>query len=85
MLENPTAGGVMDQSSLKVHTVDLLKLLIKDPGFGDLFKLTLDQIPAWAKYSTQNHSLFITGSEQKSDYFLTDGGAKERKLLTGPL
>ncbi|GMH66879.1 hypothetical protein TrRE_jg7825 [Triparma retinervis] len=85
VLENPTAGGVMDPQALKVHGVELLKLLIKDPGFGDLFKLSLDQIPAWAKYSTQNHSLFITGSEQKSDYFLTDGGAKERKLLTGPM
>ncbi|GMI07357.1 hypothetical protein TrLO_g7538 [Triparma laevis f. longispina] len=83
VLENATAGSVMDPASLKVHSVDLLKLLAKDPGFGDLFKLTLDGLPSWKKYSTQDHSLFITGTQQTADYFLTDGGAKDRKLLTG--
>ncbi|GMH90851.1 hypothetical protein TL16_g11886 [Triparma laevis f. inornata] len=32
VLENATAGSVMDPASLKVHSVDLLKLLAKDPG-----------------------------------------------------
>ena len=83
VLENPSASEVMDPSALKVHAVALLKLLIKDPGFGDLFAITLEGIPAWSKYAVQDHSLFITGSEQKSDYFLCDGGAKDRKLLKG--
>ena len=82
VLENPSAADVVDPSSLKVHSVNLLKLLVKDPGFGDLFALTLDQLRAWKKYSSQDHSLFITGTQQKVDYFLTDGGAKDRKLLT---
>jgi hypothetical protein len=53
-----------------------------DPGYGLKFRLILDEIPAWKKYKSQDHSLFITGSEQKADYFLTDGDKEPAKLLT---
>jgi len=82
VLENPSLGSIMDPASGKVHAVDLLKLLCKDPGFGMQFGLVLDGCPAWSKFKSQNMSLYITGSTQKADYFLTDGGAKDRKLLT---
>lgn len=83
VLENPTLSKVKDPAAAKVHTVELLKLLTMDPGYGMKFKLILDEIPAWKNYKSQDHSLFITGSEQKSDYFLTDGGSGEpTKLLT---
>ena len=82
VLESSTLSKVKDSAALKVHSVELLKLLISDPGYGMKFQLILDQIPAWEKYKSQDHSLFITGPEQKADYFLTDGGSGERKLLT---
>lgn len=84
VLENPNLPKVKDAASVKVHAVELLKLLTQDPGYGLKFKLVLDEIPAWKKYASQDHSLFITGVEQKTDYFLTDGGASldSKKLLT---
>ena len=83
VLENSTLSDVKDPASAKVHAIDLLKLLTKDPGFGPKFKLILDGLPAWKKYKSQDHSLFITGHEQKADYFLTDGGSGEtKKMLT---
>ena len=84
VLENATLKSVKDPASTKVHAVDLLKLLTKDPGYGMKFELLLKAIPAWKKYKAQDHSLFITGPEQKADYFLTDGGAtkESKKLLT---
>ena len=83
VLENLTISNVKDPAALKVHSVELLKLLTTDPGFGMLFSLKLQDISAWKKYKTQDHSLFITGPVQRADYFLTDGkegGAA--KLLT---
>lgn len=83
VLENPTLANVKDPAATKVHGVELLKLLTMDPGYGLKFKLILDELPAWKKYKSQDHSLFITGAEQKADYFLTDGDNKEpAKLLT---
>ena len=82
VLENPGLTGVRDPDGAKVHSIALLKLLTKDPGFGPKFKLVLSGIPAWAKYKSQDHSLLITGHEQKADYFLTDGSSGEKKLLT---
>lgn len=83
VLENATLSNVKDQASVKVHAVELLKLLCQDPGYGLKFKLVLEKIPAWKKYVAQDHSLFITGHEQKTDYFLTDGGSSDpKKLLT---
>lgn len=83
VLENPSLKSVKDPAAAKVHTVDLLKLLTEDPGYGMKFQLILDELPAWKKYKSQDHSLFITGSEQKQDYFLTDGRSGEpTKLLT---
>jgi len=83
VLENPKLADVKDPASTKVHAIELLKLLTMDPGFGPKFKLILDDLPAWKKYRSQDHSLFITGHEQKTDYFLTDGGSGEtKKMLT---
>jgi hypothetical protein len=84
VLENPNLAKVKDAASVKVHAVELLKLLTQDPGYGLKFKLVLEEIPAWKKYASQDHSLFITGHEQKADYFLTDGSSslEAKKLLT---
>ena len=82
VLENPGLSSVRDPASTKVHAIELLKMLTKDPGYGPKFKLILSGIPAWSKYKSQDHSLLITGHEQKADYFLTDGGAGDKKLLT---
>lgn len=83
VLENPSLGNVKDPAAVKVHAVELLKLLCQDPGYGLKFKLILEKIPAWKKYASQDHSLFITGHEQKTDYFLTDGSSSDpKKLLT---
>lgn len=83
VLENPNLKSVKDPSAAKVHSVELLKLLTEDPGYGMKFELILNDIPAWKNYKSQDHSLFITGSEQKADYFLTDGSSGEpTKMLT---
>ena len=82
VLENATLANVKDPASVKVHAVELLKLLTIDPAYGMKFKLILDEHPAWRKYKSQDHSLFITGTEQKTDYFLTDGSSGPTKLLT---
>jgi hypothetical protein len=83
-LENETLSTVKDPTAAKVHAIALLKLLTNDPGYGMKFKLVLDEIPAWKKYKSQDHSLFITSAE-RTDYFLTDGGTSsstDTKLLT---
>jgi len=81
VLENSTLKDVKDPAAAKVHAIDLLKLLTKDPGYGSRFKIALDDLPAWKKYKSQDHSLYITGHEQRADYFLTDGGASAKKQL----
>lgn len=81
VLENATLTKVKDPAAAKVHAVELLKLLTMDPAYGMKFKLILEQEPAWRKYKSQDHSLFISGTEQKADYFLTDGRSPN-KLLT---
>ena len=84
VLENSTLSKIKDPAAAKVHAVELLKLLTKDPGYGLKFKQILDDLPEWKKYVSQDHSLFITGPEQKSDYFLslTDGKSEPTKFLT---
>ena len=82
VLENATLAKVKDPAATKVHAVELLKLLTMDPAYGMKFKLILEQEPAWRKYKSQDHSLFISGTEQKTDYFLTDGSKSPAKLLT---
>jgi len=81
VLENPGLKDVRDPAAAKVHAIDLVKLLTRDPGYGPRFKLILDDLPAWKKYGAQDHSLYITGHEQRADYFLTDGGSGEKKKL----
>ena len=84
ILDLPYLSSCKDPASAKVHAVDLCKLLILDPGYGMKFELILEGLPGWKKYGSQDHSLFITGSEQKADYFLTNGENSEpMKLLTG--
>lgn len=73
VLENSTLAEVRDPAAAKVHSIELLKFLTKDPGYGQMFKLVLEDLPAWNKYKSQDHSLLITGYEQRADYFLTDG------------
>lgn len=85
VLENPKLSSVKDPAATKVHSVELLKLLTNDPGYGMKFQMILDAIPSWNKYKKQDHSLFITGAEKTMvDYFLTDGsGSRDpKKLLT---
>jgi len=84
VLENPKLSKVKDPAAAKVHVVELLKLLTQDPGYGLKFQIILEQLPPWKKYVSQDHSLFITGHEQKADYFLTDGSSsmEAKKLLT---
>ena len=83
VLESPSLTNVKDPASAKVHTVELLTMLTKDPGFGMKFQLILNDIPAWKKYKFQDHSLFITGIEQRSDYFLTEGDGGQQPCRTG--
>jgi hypothetical protein len=75
-LEDPNIDKITDSTAGKVHVVALLKLLTKDPGYGMKFKLILDELPAWKKYNSQDHSLLITSSE-RTDYLLTNGGVGE--------
>ena len=82
VLDSPTLTKVKNPDAATVYAVDLLKLLCKDPGFGMKFGIILDALPGWKKYKSQNHSLYITGRAQKIDYFLTDGGKSDMKMLT---
>jgi len=82
VLENAALSSIKDPAAAKVHTVELLKLLTQDPGYGMKFEMILDEIPAWKKYKKQDHSLFITNTEKPMvDYFLTDGSSGPTKLL----
>jgi hypothetical protein len=83
VLESPKLKEIKDPAAAKVHGVELLKLLTQDPGYGMKFQQILSENPKWKKYQAQDHSLFITGPEQRADYFLTDGSNGEaKKLLT---
>lgn len=81
VLENDTLKSTRDPAAAKVHAIALLKLLLKDPGFGLKFKIILDGLPAWKKYKSQDHSLLITSHEQRADYFLTGGSSAASKAL----
>jgi hypothetical protein len=60
VLENPSLlRDVKDPSAAKAHAVDLLQLLLRDPGYGPKFALILSHYPAWKKYRSQDHSLYI--------------------------
>ena len=82
VLEGSSLSQIRDPVGAKVHAIALIKLLLKDPGYGSQFQLILKEIPAWKKYKSQDHSLLITGHEQRTDYFLADGGRGINKLLT---
>jgi hypothetical protein len=75
VLEHPKLSSVRDPAATKVHSIALIQLLRRDPGFGYQFTLLLQEIPAWKKYQSQDHSLLISGPEQRVDYFLTDGSS----------
>ena len=47
VLEHPDLLKVRDPASAKVHAIELIKLLSKDPGYGPKFKIILDGLPAW--------------------------------------
>ncbi len=48
---------------------------------GEQVNLLLDQSPVWNRYKNQKHDLFLS-RQQKKDYFLTDGAAASKLLLT---
>ena len=74
VLEHRDLKKIRDPAAAKVHSLALIQWLRRDPGYGAQFSLALQEIPAWKKYQSQDHSLLITGPEQRVDYFLTDGG-----------
>jgi hypothetical protein len=49
---------VKEPASAEAHSVGLLNLLLKDPGFGLKFKGILNELPSWKKYSSREHPLF---------------------------
>jgi hypothetical protein len=81
VLEHPQRASVRDPAAAQVHSIALIQLLRRDPGFGYQFTLLLQEIPAWKKYQSQDHSLLITGPEQRVDYFLTDGSSSGAAAL----
>ena len=82
VLENSALPSIKDPTGAKVHAVSLLKMLAADPAYGAKISHMLDNLEAWKKYKLQDHSLFITGAEQKADYFLLNQGHSSEKLLT---
>jgi hypothetical protein len=67
VLEGPTLERVKDPSAARVHSLELLKLLTMDPGYGPKFRLILEHYPAWKnKYKLQDHSLYITSRGEPS-------------------
>ena len=82
VLENSALPSIKDPTGAKVHAVSLLKMLAADPAYGTKISHMLDNLEGWKKYKSQDHSLFITGAEQKVDYFLLDQGHSSKKLLT---
>ena len=83
VLDNESCKLIVDPAAIKVHAVALVKLLAKDPGYGMQFSLVLGGIDGWKKYKDQDHALFITGTEQRADYFLTNSSSRaEEKMLT---
>lgn len=55
ILENPRFEfDVKDSKSTKLHVIELLQLLLKDPGYGLKFKIVLESMPTWnLKYIQQ--------------------------------
>ena len=79
-LENVSLDEIKDPAAGKVHTINLLKLLTMDPGFGMKFKLILKDLPAWNKYKAQDHSLLLA-TTKRTDYFLTAGDQSNSTLM----
>lgn len=55
ILENPNINSIKDPSIAKAHAVELLHLMLKDPGYGMKFDLVLDAITTGNKYKPQTH------------------------------
>ena len=54
VLENESlVTDVLDYENAKLHVIEIIKLLLMDPGFGLMFRLQLDSIPEWEKYKSQ--------------------------------
>jgi len=81
VLENSGLENVKDAGAVKVHSVELLQLLLKDPGYGMKFDLILNEIPNFAKYSAQDHGLFSSDLERNVDYLLTNSENEDMKML----
>ena len=80
VLENCNLGQVRDVGAVKMHAVELLQLLLKDPGYGMKFELVLDAVPSWQKYKSQDHALFSSDLEGNGCNLLT--GGSDTKMLT---
>ena len=50
VLENQNLNSVKDATATKAHSLELLHLMLKDPGYGLKFELVLDAIPNGEKY-----------------------------------
>ena len=50
VLENPNLNSVKNATATKAHTLELLHLMLKDPGYGLQFELVLNAIPNGKKY-----------------------------------
>lgn len=53
ILENPNINSIKDPSTAKAHSVELLHLMLKDPGYGMQFELVIDAISTGNKYKPQ--------------------------------
>ena len=54
--QSQSQSQVKDNDAVKLHTLALLHLLLKDPGYGMKFELILTSIPSWKKYKIQDQS-----------------------------
>ncbi len=50
VLENPEHNQVKDWDLVKLHSLELLRLLMKDPGYGMKFEFLMNAIPSWKSY-----------------------------------
>jgi len=81
LLEGTSIEHVDDPGAAKVHAIGCLQMMARSGSYGEQVTLVLDQSPVWTRYKNQKHDLFIS-RQQKKDYFLTDGSASTKLLLT---
>ena len=50
ILEHPSRQDILDEDATKLHVIEIIDLLSKDPGYGLMFHIILDALPNWSKY-----------------------------------